>query len=395
LDQISDPYPIYARLRQRTPLPISTGGDGRAYLLTRHADVRAALHDSRLSSDLRQGAPLKPETIQRMTALGVEPIEGARTMLSTDPPDHGRLRGLVSAAFTPTRVNALAGRIQELTEELLDEIGERTEVELMSALAEPLPALVIAELLGIPAEDRREFKAWTRAIVPLLDVPSEAQLVAGAAAQRALREYFARVIAARRREPGEDLVSALVAARDGQDALSEAELGATCNLLLNAGHETTTNLIGNGVVALLNDAGQLEALRANPSMDRTALEELLRYDAAVQGVRRMAVEPVQIGGAEISKGSLVLVLMGSANRDPEVFKDPDRLDLTRDPNPHLSFGHGIHTCLGASLARLEGRIALRALLDRFPSIELARAPVRSGTFMIRGYREVMLRVARR
>lgn len=378
LSQISDPYPIYARLRRQAPIAAPTGGDRRLYPLTRHADVRAALHDPRLSS--------RPPW---------EPSEGTRSMLSVDPPDHGRLRGLVSAAFTPARVNALAGRIEQLAEGLLDSIGERDEIDLMSALAEPLPLRVIAELLGIPTEDRRRFKAWSSAIVPLLDVPSPEQLAAAEAAQRELRDYFAGVIAERRRAPGQDLISALIAARDEQDALTEAELGATCRLLLIAGHETTTNLIGNGTVALLAHPDQLEALRADPSLDRAAVEELLRHDAPVQGVRRVALEPVAIGGAAIPAGSFVLALMGAANRDPEVFKDPDRLDLTRDPNPHLAFGHGIHTCLGASLAQLEGRIALRALLERFPRIELARAPVRRRTFMIRGYAEVPLRVARR
>jgi cytochrome P450 len=385
---VDDPYPVYAQLRAQGPTP--TGQATPQYLLSRHAHVRAALHDARLSAERTPGLT-GGLLVARSSELAFDPEE--RSMLASDPPDHTRLRGLVNRAFTPRRIEALSGRIEAITEELLDRVGSAAEFDLMSALAGPLPVILIAELLGIPVQDHQQLRDWSSALVALIDGSSDpASITAAGRAQRELRDYLRGAIALRRREPRDDLLSALIAARDERDALSDPELIATCRLLLIAGHETTTNLIGNGVVALLEHPDQLAALRADTDLGRSAVEELLRYDGPVQATRRVSKEELQIDGVTIPAKSLVVLMLGSANRDPEVFADPDRLDLARDPNPHLAFGHGIHACLGAPLARLEGRIALQSLLARFPRLELAQPPRRRPTFLLRGYQELRLRV---
>ncbi len=384
---VTDPYPIYAQLRKQGPRP--TGQPIPQYLVSRHAHVRAALHDARLSAERTPGLT-DVLLAQRRSELAFDPEE--RSMLASDPPDHTRLRGLVNRAFTPRRIEALAGRIEAIAEELLDRVGSSAEFDLMRALAGPLPVMLIAELLGIPVQDHQQLRDWSNALVVLIDGSSEpASIAAAGRAQRELRDYLRGAIALRR-EPRDDLLSALIAARDERDALSDSELIATCRLLLIAGHETTTNLIGNGVAALLEHRAELAALRADPGLLRSAVEELLRYDGPVQATRRITKEPLEIDGVTIPAKSVVVLLLGAANRDPDVFADPDRLDLARDPNPHLAFGHGIHSCLGAPLARLEGRIALRSLLGRFPRLELAQPARRRPTFLLRGYQELRLRV---
>src|SRR5262245_5697637 len=290
---VDDPYPVYAQLRARGPTP--TAHALPQYLLSRHAHVRTALHDTRLSA---QRWPGVTDVLVEPSEFAFDPAE--RSMLRSDPPDHTRLRGLVNRAFTPRRIEALAGRIEAIAEELLDRVGDAAEFDLMSVLAGPLPVILIAELLGIPVQDHRQLRDWSSALVVLIDGTSDpASIAAAGRAQRELRDYLQAAIAARRREPRDDLLGALIAARDERDALSDPELIATCRLLLIAGHETTTNLIGNGVVALLEHPAALAALRADPGLGRSAVEELLRYDAPVQATRRVAREELEIDGVTI------------------------------------------------------------------------------------------------
>jgi cytochrome P450 len=288
-----------------------------------------------------------------------------------DPPDHTRVRKLVNKAFTPRRIAALHGRIEEIVALHLDAVSGADGMDLIHDLAEPLPAIVIAELLGVPAEDHRQFREWSSQLIAAIAARSlEERRDAGVPAIEKLLGYLRDVIAERRREPRDDLISAMIQAQEERDALSDEELLATCNLILLAGHETTTNLIGNGTLALLREPEQLERLRADPSLLPGAIEELLRFDGPVQATLRVALEDVAIDEHVIEKGSMVLVNIGAANHDPEVFENPDELDIARDPNPHLSFGFGTHFCMGAPLARLEAEAAFAALIARFPKLSL-------------------------
>jgi cytochrome P450 len=299
------------------------------------------------------------------------------TMLFKDGTDHERLRNLVSKAFTPRMIEGLRGRVQELTDELLDTVEPAGHMDVIADLAYPLPVTVICELLRIPAADRAKFRVWTAKLARSLDPstsPAEEEeiLRAGDEAAAAFGEYFADVIARRRRDPGEDLLSALIGAEERGDTLSTHELMATCVLLLVAGHETTTNLIGNGMFALLCNPTELEKLRRDPSPDlmRTAVEELLRYEPPVVATLRIALEDIPFAGSVIPAGHDVFVVIAAANRDPARFPYPDRLDVTRIDNRHLSFSGGPHFCLGAPLARLEGQIAISTLLRRFSGLRL-------------------------
>jgi cytochrome P450 len=334
-----------------------------AWLITGYDEVRQVLHDPRLiksdaalaniSRDL-----LPPEVFAAMV----------HHMLNSNQPDHGRLRRLVTAAFTRRRVEQLAPRIQQITDELLDAMATATRVDLIDAFACPLPVTVICELLGVPAERRTEFHHWSSIVVTgMLAGPDS--LVA---ASTAIVSYLRELIETKRTTPADDLLSALVAVRDGEDRLTEDELISMAFLLLVAGHETTLNLIGNGVHALLTHPVQLALLRAQPDLLPAAVEELLRFDSPVQvATFRVTAEPVEIGGVTIPAGEIVVPSLLAANLDPACTARPDALDITRTDNPHLAFGHGIHHCLGAPLGRLEGRIALGTLLARFPRLRLA------------------------
>jgi cytochrome P450 len=313
-----------------------------------------------------------------------------------DAPDHTRVRGLVSKAFTPRRVAALGERVARLVDELLDGALAKGSLDVIRDLGEPLPAIVIAELLGVPAADHREFKQWSSEL--LAEGPGRA-FQAGAQERTAalfgrLRDYMRGIVAERRRAPGEDLISGLIEAQAERDALSEGELVSTSLLLLIAGHETTTNLIGNGLLALLRHPDQLERLLREPALLENAIEELLRYDSPVQATVRIATEDVALGDDVIPKDAAALVLLGAANRDPAVFVEPDRLDLARENVRHLSFGLGTHFCLGAGLARLEARTAFRALLARFPRLSLATdAPEYRPNPFLRGLRSLPVRLS--
>jgi cytochrome P450 len=368
---LENPFAIYALLRtvqpvMRMPVP---GYDGPGvWFLSRYAEVEAVLRDPRFSVE-RLRAPFIRDNLERLPAFIQQGAQTLRSMLVMDPPDHTRVRKLINKAFTPRRIAALRARIQAIVDELLAPVRGRMDV--IDTLAAPLPAIVIAELLGVPPEDHRQFKAWAADIVAGIGQPGLGGRQAAAPAMQELLAYLSTIIAARRAEPCDDLISAMVLAQEEDDALSDAELLATSNLLLIAGHETTTNLIGNGLLALLREPDQLERLRADRTLLPTAIEELLRYDGPVQATVRVAREDVELGDHAIEAGSLLLVGIGAANHDPEVFPDPEQLDVCRTPNPHLAFGFGAHFCLGAPLARLEGEIAFHALLDRFPRLELA------------------------
>ena len=357
-DYFADPYAVHARLRARRPVtPVVLPGGMGTWLITGYAEARAALADPRLSKHMPGWHP-EPDSI--FAALDLH-------MLNSDPPDHERLRKLVNKAFTARRVQRLRPRITAITAGLLEDMSTRTEADLLASFAFPLPITVICELLGIPAKDRDDFRTWSATIVSNAAAPEVFQAHATAMAR-----YFVALLAAKRREPGDDLLSALIAARDEEDSLSENELVSMVFLLLVAGHETTVNLIASGVLALLLNPAELARLRAEPALIGGAVEELLRYVNPVNHTTfRCAAEPVEIGGVRIGRGDPVLVALSGANRDPARFGDPDRLDLGRDSSGHLAFGHGIHYCLGAPLARLEAEIAVSALLARFGSISLA------------------------
>jgi len=360
---LSDPYPLFHRLR--TEDPVHWEADLEFWALTRYADALYALREDSLLSSAIHDSP-------RPGGVG---LSSARWFVFLDPPRHTRLRALVHSAFTPQVVEGLRARIQAIVDELLDRAAEAGRLDLIADLGFPLPAIVIAELLGVPAEDRAQFRAWSADLAAAgglvrMAADGAERLSRARAGGAALNAYFRDIIRERRRAPRDDLVSRLTGVQSAEGTLSEEELVDTCALLLFAGHETTTNLIGNGMLALLRHPDELSRLRADPSLIGPAVEELLRYDSPVQMRVRVARETVEIGGRRIAKGQRVLILVGAANRDPARFPDPDRLDIARPDNRHLAFGHGIHFCTGAPLARLEGAIAIRRLLRRFPRLEL-------------------------
>jgi cytochrome P450 len=368
----ADPYPWYERMRSEDPVAFSPRLG--SWSLFRYADVAAALKDPRLSSRI---TPLffarLPEETQKATHEFQRRL--ALWMLLRDPPDHTRVRGLVTRAFTPRVVAGLAPRIEALVDALLDAAVERGSLDVISDLAGPLPVLVIAELLGVPTEDRERIKHWADSLAAFLDLRAklkEAETEAQASFD-ALSEYLGEAADRRRREPKEDLLSALVAPEQGgAPRLAADELAAIGSLLLFAGHETTTNLIGNATLALLRHPEERARFVRDPELADTAVEELLRYDSPVQSVLRLATEDVTLGGKTLRAGAMVFPQLGSANRDESQFEAPGRLDLGRKDNRHLAFGHGLHFCVGAALSRLEGRIALRALFTRLPGLRLAK-----------------------
>jgi pimeloyl-[acyl-carrier protein] synthase len=363
----ADPYPAYRELRERDPVHSPFPG---VWVLSRHRDVTALLRDARGSSDRRK-SPLYDLFIQ---SLPVPPDAEALqpSMLFLDPPDHDRLRGLVHRAFTPRRVERLRERVQAVVGGLLDEARERGRFDIVADLGYPLPVTLICDILGVPEADRERMRRWSLDLIYTIDpiVPPE-NLARAQVAGIEFRGYLHELIADRRRHPGDDILSALVDAEDEGDVLTSAELVSTCVLLLVAGHETTSGLIGNGTLALLRHRDQLRRLHDDPSLIRGAIEELLRYDSPVQLSGRLALEDMEIDGRRIAPGEEVVMLLGSANRDPEQFDDPDALDIGRPENRHVAFGGGIHFCLGAHLARMEGGVAIGELARRFPTMELA------------------------
>jgi cytochrome P450 len=377
-----DPLGVFARMREKSPVTSVITPEGqRAWLITRYEDVRRALADPRLSKDWRK---------LRSPGFVPDPSVGflMAHMLNADPPDHTRLRRLVQKAFTPGRVAGLRPRIEAITASLLDAMpgggsggGGRARdadpaadgvIDLITEFALPLPMTVICELLGIPDGDREEFKTWSQVILSSTATFDEYRAAGGA-----MYGYFTGLLADKRAAPADDLLSALITARDCGDSLDEPELLAMIFLLLVAGHETTVNLIATGTLALLTHPSEFSRLRSDPSLLPGAVEELLRYANPLNhATDRYAPESFEVGGVVIPAGEPVLVVTSSANRDPARFPDPDRLDVGRDASGHVAFGHGIHYCVGAPLARLEGEIAFGALLARFPGLSLAVEPSR-------------------
>jgi len=368
----ADPYPTYRRLREEDPVHTSILGPK---VLTRYEHCSAIVRDHRTGTD-----ETKSNVYAEWLAQGNEPLmrdeNNSAPFLMLDPPDHTRLRGLVSKAFTPKVVEGLRPRAQELVDGLIDAViatGTGT-MDLIADVAYPLPVTIISEMLGVPTEDHETFQGWSRELARALDpdivLPPEV-LEARMRASEEFSEYFRGLITKRRAEPRDDLLSALVAAEEQGDRLSEGELVSTLMLLLIAGHETTVNLIGNGVLALLRNRAQFEKLAADPSLAKSATEEVLRYDAPVQMTMRVAHEDLQFGDFTMPKGDMAILMLAAANRDPEAFDDAETFDITRDDARHLSFSSGIHFCLGASLARLEGQVALATLARRLPAMELA------------------------
>ncbi|MFF2959201.1 cytochrome P450 [Streptomyces sp. NPDC057963] len=367
---VADPFPLYRQLREDGPVrrAILAGGI-EAWVVTRYEDGLSALSHPQLSSDARDASD--PRLLERLPATDRGSM--LHTMLRTNPPDHTRLRRLVSQAFTAHHVAGLEPRIQEIADRLLDEIVPAGRADLVESFALPLPVTVISELLGVAVTDRHDFQRWADdLILQGAELPDRARLDR---AWQQMSAYLAGLLETKRAHPGDDLLSALIVARDEERRLDEDELISMAFLLLVAGYITTVNLIGSGIAALLAHPGQLRKLRDDPALLPGAIEEFLRYDGPVNpGIARFAREDVTIAGVDIPRGATVLVASAIADRDPEYFPDPDRLDITRRDNAHLAFGHGIHYCLGAPLARLEGRIAIATVLRRLRRLALAVPP---------------------
>ncbi|OII62630.1 cytochrome [Streptomyces sp. CC53] len=387
---VADPYPAYEELRAAGRVHwFPASGQ---YLVPHHADVSALLRDRRLGRTYlhrfgheefgRTPPPPEHEPFHVLNGHGLLDLEG---------PDHTRIRRLVSKAFTPRTVERLKPTVERLAAELVEAFVADGGGDLLARVAEPLPVAVIAEMLGIPAGDRHLLRPWSADICGMFELrPDEETARRAVTASVEFSAYLRELIAARRKDPGDDLVSALVAAHDGGDRLSEQEMVSTCVLLLNAGHEATVNTTANGWWTLLRHPEQLAALRSGEVALSTAVEELLRYDTPLQMFERWVLDDIEIGDVTVPRGSEVALLFGSAHRDPARFSDPDRLDLGRADNPHLAFGAGIHYCLGAPLARLELTASFGELLRRAPALRLVREPQWQGGYVIRGLKELLV-----
>jgi cytochrome P450 len=379
------PVPMYDRLRNDDPIHYSELIG--AWVFSRYEDVDAVLRDyKRFSNDSRNATNAAND-------LAAE-LNETRSILALDPPDHTRLRGLVSQAFTPKSIEGWRPRIEAVVARLMDDLdarvarGER-HVDMLEALAIPLPITVIAEMLGVPPEDLPKFKEWSDHVARTLEPTiTEDEARVAQHANEELGAYFEQIIEQRRADPQDDIISQLIAAEEEGDKLTHDELLVSLRLILIAGNETTTNLIGNGLLALLKHPEQLELLRREPELMESAVEELLRYDSAVQTDGRTALEDMEWDGHQIKRGQQVILLLGSANHDPSEFPDPERLDITRGSKRHMSFGRGIHHCLGAPLARMEAQVAFTRLLERFETLRLADETRFKDHIVLRGLKEL-------
>ncbi|MEW1773242.1 cytochrome P450 [Streptomyces sp. NPDC086777] len=383
-DFLADPYPAYAELRARGRVQYFEPTN--QWLVPHHADVSALLRDRRLGrtyqhrfthEDFGRSAPApEHEPFHTLNDHG---------MLDLEPPDHTRIRRLVSKAFTPRTVERLKPYVARLAGELVDALVRSGGGDLLADVAEPLPVAVIAEMLGIPEADRAPLRPWSAEICGMYELnPSEDTAAKAVRASVEFSDYLRELIAERRKEPGDDLISGLIEAHDEGDRLTEQEMISTAVLLLNAGHEATVNATVNGWYALFRNPAQLAALRADHSLVPTAIEELMRYDTPLQLFERWVLDEIEVDGTVIPRGAEIAMLFGSANHDPAVFRDPGRLDLTRRDNPHISFSAGIHYCIGAPLARIELAASMTALLEKAPTLTLAAEPRRKPNFVIRG-----------
>jgi cytochrome P450 len=368
---LADPYPLFRRLREEDP--VHWDPFLHAWVVTRYDDVLRVLHDFSA-----QRTPT-PEQLASMGLAHLNPIASVmvKQMLFLDPPAHTRLRSLASYAFTPQRVSVLRARIQEIVESLLDAVHSAARMDVIADLAEPLPNIVTAEMLGVPVEDHRQLKAWSTDFAEMLGNfqhnPDHVPKVLRAVEE--MTAYFRERIKEQRTHPREGLINSLLTAKVDGDSLTEEEVVANSIVTMVGGQETTTNLIGNGILALLRNPGPLRMLRDDPSLIPSAVEELLRYDCPSQHTARLAPEDAILGGKMIRKRQAVIAVMAAGNRDPARFSDPDALDITRKDNRHLAFGWAAHFCFGAALARIEGQVALEAVLRRMPNLKLERAPL--------------------
>lgn len=380
---MDDPYAQFARLRDLDPVHATLDGN---WMLFRYDDVFRILRDPALSVDDRNIAS-SAKGAQMAELLG-EPIREERSMLALDPPDHDRLRRLVSKAFTPRAIEALRPRVQEWVDEALDRVEASGRIDLIADLAFPLPFRVISEMLGMPESDVAKIRDWSNAMVKTLDpIISDDELLLARESSIAMDAHLGEVIAWKRENPADDMLSALIRAEEDGDRLTTGELASQVALLFIAGHETTVNLIGNGTRALLRHRDQYDRLVADPSLITHGIDELLRFDPPVQISRRIALQDMEVDGHEVRAGSFMAAMLASANRDPSKFgPTADRLDLTRaDAGQHVSFGSGVHYCLGASLAKLEGQVAIATFARRFPRAQLVDAPVQwNGRINLRG-----------
>ncbi|KAB1987699.1 cytochrome P450 [Streptomyces triticiradicis] len=389
---VADPYPAYEELRAQGRVHYYEPTN--QWLVPHHADVSALLRDRRLGRTYqhrfthedfgRTAPPPEHEPFHVLNDHG---------MLDLEPPDHTRIRRLVSKAFTPRTVERLKPYVEGLAGELVDRLVEAGGGDLLTDVAEPLPVSVIAEMLGVPESERAPLRPWSADICGMYELnPSEEVARKAVRASVEFTEYLRGLIEARRKEPGDDLISGLIAAHDEGDRLTEQEMISTCVLLLNAGHEATVNATVNGWWALFRHPGQLAALRADHALVPTAVEELMRYDTPLQLFERWVLDDIEIDGTTVPRGAEIAMLFGSANRDAAVFEDPDALDLSRAENPHISFSAGIHYCIGAPLARIELAASMSALLTRAPGLRLAGEPVRKPNFVIRGLEGLQVEV---
>ena len=370
-DFVQDPYPVYRELHATAP--VYWCEPWGAWLLTGYDDVMTTSQSpDRFANEGRMEALLRHLPTETWNELAPLRKHFSSGLMHSDPPDHTRLRLLVSKAFSPRVIEAMRTRIQGVVDSLLDAVQPNNKMDVISDLAFPLPAIVISELLGIPVEDREQFSYWAKAITSIQGTGQAKADVALRAQENLLevRQYFREIFAQRRREPQDDLISALVTAEEQGDKLNEAELVSTCTTLLLAGHETTTCLIANGILTLLNLPVPRHELRENPSLMPSAIDEMLRYETPLQRGFKLVAKDVEIQGETINKGKVVLQMLGAANRDPAHFPDPDRFDIRRNGARNFAFGHGIHFCLGAPLARIEGEISIRTVIERLPNLRL-------------------------
>ena len=363
-----DPYPSYDRIRARGKVIRSHANQG--WLVNGFDEVQQVLRDPRLSSDIRRNKFFY--SLLRVASNGLDiPLIDKPAMLSRDPPDHTRLRKLVATGFVQNYIQSLAPMIETLVDELLDKIAGEAQVDVIASLAQPLPAIVIAEMMGVPVGERSLFQHWSEALIGATMIDQPQLIEKAAVADKEMREYLTRLVDEKEKNPGQDFISMLLKSELESDRLTREELISNCILLLIAGHETTTRLIGNGLYSLLHNPVQLQLLRDDPSLMENAIEEMLRYESPIQLVIRFVTESFEFRGNRFRKNQMIMAEIGAANRDPEANENPAEFNIRRKPVRHIAFGYGIHLCLGMALARLEGKIAFTKLLERYPTMEYA------------------------